>query len=154
MRATIKSAAAAVLGLALSCGSVAAGETVVYKGSGTYTAQKLTMTLGNGDIVFTGWNEGVATISTDPPMLLFGKCMALGIVNAEDHVSKDLYCTFRANDEDSFDINGRSGDEGGTADVIGGSGRWAGASGKVKMTRTSQNEDSGTYQFELEITTP
>ncbi len=155
MRVTIKSAAAAVLGLALSFGSVAAGETVSYTGSGTYTAHKLTMTLGGGDIVFTGWNEGIATISTDPPTLLYGKCMALGIVSgAEGDFSNDVYCTFRANDADSFDIKARSDAKGGIGAVIGGGGRWAGATGTVRMTRTSQNENSGTYEFELEITTP
>ncbi|GEM_PF-3082297 len=157
MRVTIKSAAAAVLGLALSFGSVAAGETVSYTGSGTYTAQKLTMTLGGGDIVFTGWNEGIATISTDPPTLLYGKCMALGIVSGdsdEGDFSNNVYCTFRANDEDSFDIKAQSDAKGGAGEVIGGGGRWAGATGTVRMTRTSQNENSGTYEFELEITTP
>ena len=154
MRVTTKGAVAAVLGLALSCGSATAGETVAYKGSGIYSAQKLIMTLGSGDIVFTGSNEGVATISTDPPMLLLGKCLGLGIVTGESDFSNDVYCTFRANDEDSFDIKGRSDSNGGKGEVIGGSGRWAGATGTVSMMRTSQREDGGTYEVELEITTP
>ncbi len=154
MRVTTKGAVAAVLGLALSCGSATAGETVAYKGSGIYSAQKLTMTLGSGDIVFTGSNEGVATISTDPPMLLFGKCMGLGRITEDDEFSNNVYCTFRANDEDSFDIKGRSDSNGGKGEVIGGSGRWAGATGTVSMMRTSQREDGGTYEFELDITTP
>ena len=154
MKVTIKSAAAVVLCVALSFGSATAGETVAYKGSGIYSAQKLTMTLGSGDIVFTGSNEGVATISTDPPMLLLGKCLGLGIVTGENDFSNDVYCTFRANDEDSFDIKARSDAKGGKGEVIGGSGRWAGATGTVRMTRTNQAEDSGTYEFELDITTP
>ncbi len=59
----IKTVTAAVVFVGLTAGPTMAGETVSYKGSGTYSAQKLPMTLGNGDIVFTGWNEGVATIS-------------------------------------------------------------------------------------------
>ncbi len=124
MRVTTKRAAAAVLCLALSFGSATAGETVAYKGSGIYSAQKLTMTLGNGDIVFTGSNEGVATISTDPPMLLFGKCMGLGRITGEVEFSNNVYCTFRANDEDAFDLKARSDTDGGEGVVIGGSGRW------------------------------
>ena len=38
--------------------------------------------------------------------------------------------------------------------MIGGSGRWAGATGTVHMKRTSQSEDSGSFTFELKITTP
>ena len=149
-----KMTAAALLGLVLSAGSAIGGETNTYKGSGTYTAQKLVMTLANGDIVFTGWNEGIATISTDPPMLLFGKCMGLGRITGEVEFSNNVYCTFRANDEDAFDLKARSDTDGGEGMVIGGSGRWAGARGTVRMTRTSQDEDSGTFTFELEITTP
>ncbi len=149
-----KTATAALLGLVLATGPTLAGETTTYSGSGTYTAQKLTMTLGNGDIVFTGWNEGVAAISTDPPTVLFGKCMGLGRITEENDFSNDIYCTFRANDDDAFDIKGHSDSEGGNGEVIGGSGRWAGATGTVRMTRTSQTENSGSYTFELEITTP
>ncbi len=146
--------AAAGFALLLICGSATAGETVSYNGSGTYTAQKLTMTLGNGDVVFTAWNEGMATISTDPPILLFGRCMGLGMLDMTDAYSVDVYCTFRANDEDSFDVKARSGTDGGQGEVIGGSGRWAGATGAIRMTRTSERENSGTYTFEIELTTP
>ncbi len=154
MRIVTRMATAAALAFGLTASPAVAGETVSYKGSGTYSAQKLTMTLGNGDIVFAGWNEGVATISTDPPSLLFGKCIGLGRVTGENDFSNDVYCTFRANDEDSFDLKARSDAKGGKGEVIGGSGRWAGATGSVRMTRTSQAEDSGTYEFELDITTP
>ena len=149
-----KTVTAAVVVAGLTAGPTMAGETVSYKGSGTYTAQKLTLTLGNGDIVFAGWNEGVATISTDPPMLLFSKCMGLGRVTENDDFSNDVYCTFRANDADTFDIKGHSDSNGGEGEVIGGSGRWAGATGAVRMKRESQTENSGTYTFEIEITTP
>ena len=43
-----KMTAAALLGLVLAAGSAIGGETNTYKGSGTYTAQKLVMTLANG----------------------------------------------------------------------------------------------------------
>ena len=150
----ISRCAAAGFAVLLVLGPASAGETVSYNGSGTYTAQKLTMTLGNGDMVFTAWNEGMATISTDPPILLFGRCMGLGMLDMTDAYSVDVYCTFRANDEDSFDVKARSGTDGGQGEVIGGSGRWAGATGAIRMTRTSEQENSGTYTFEIELTTP
>ncbi len=150
----ISQCAAVVIAMLLVLGPASAGETVSYNGSGNYTAQKLTMTLGNGDMVFTAWNEGMATISTDPPILLFGRCMGLGLIDISDAYSADVYCTFRANDEDSFDVKVRSGADGCKAEVIGGSGRWAGATGTASMTRTSEQENSGTYTFEIEMTTP
>ncbi len=150
----ISQCAAAVIAMFLVLGPAAAGETVSYNGSGAYTAQKLTMTLGNGDMVFTAWNEGMATISTDPPILLFGRCMGRGLLDTADDYSVDVYCTFRANDEDSFDVKARSGTDCGQGEVIGGSGRWAGATGAASMTRTSEQENSGTYTFEIELTTP
>lgn len=116
-----KSPTAALLGLLLATGSALSGETASYRGSGTYTAQKLTMTLGIGDIVFSGWNESFAAITTDPPTLLTGKCIGLGRITEENDFSNDVYCTFRANDEDSFDLKARSDAKGGKGEVIGGS---------------------------------
>ena len=146
--------AIAVFGLMLVTGQSLGGETASYTGSGNYTAHKLTMTLGNGDIVFVGWNEALAAISTEPPTLLSGKCIGIGRVAEDDVVSNDLYCTFRANDEDAFDIKGHSDSNGAEGEVIGGSGRWAGATGTVRTKPTARSDDSGSFTFELEITTP
>ncbi len=154
MTTTNKTAMLAAVTVALACATASAGETVTYKGSGTYVSQQLTMTLGNGNTVFGARNEGVATISTDPPTLLFGKCMGLGLITGDNDYSADVYCTFRANQQDSFDVRAKTGSKGGTARVIGGSGKWAGATGTAKMDRTSQAEYGGTYTFEIEITTP
>ena len=137
----------------LVCGTAWAGETVTYTGSGTYVSSQLTMDLGNGGTVFSARNESVATLSTSPPTLLFGKCMGLGLITGDDYTA-DVYCTFRANEQDSFDVKAKTESKGGTAEVIGGSGKWAGATGTARMNRTSQAENGGTYTFELEITTP
>ncbi len=139
---------------ALAFGTAWAGETVTYTGSGTYVSSQLTMDLGNGGTVFGARNQGVATISTSPPTLLFAKCLGLGLITGDDDYTADVYCTFRANDQDSFDVKAKTGAKGGTAEVIGGSGKWAGATGTARMNRTSQAENGGTYTFELEITTP
>jgi hypothetical protein len=127
---------------------------MTYAGSGTYVSSQLTMTLGNGGKVFGARNQGMATISTSPPTLLYGKCMGLGLITGDDDYTANVYCTFRANDQDSFDVKAKTGSKGGTAEVIGGSGKWADASGSAKMKRTSQQADGGTYTFELVITTP
>ncbi len=139
---------------ALGSGAAWAGETVTYTGSGTYVSNQLTMDLGNGGTVFGARNQGVATISTSPPTLLFAKCLGLGLITGDNDYTADVYCTFRANDQDSFDVKAKTGSKGGTAEVIGGSGKWAGATGTAKMDRTSQQAEGGTYTFEIEITTP
>ena len=73
---------------------------------------------------------------------------------AGDDYTADVYCTFRANEQDSFDVKAKTESKGGTAEVIGGRGKWAGATGTARMNRTSQAENGGTYTFELKITTP
>ena len=60
------------------------------------------MNLGNGNTVFGGHSEGVATISIDPPTLLAAKCMGLGLITGENEFGAKVYCTFRHSD--SFDL--------------------------------------------------
>ena len=131
-----------------------AGGTVSYNGTGNYVASTLTLDLGNGDTAFGARNEGIATISTDPPIILYGRCLGLGIIAKDNTISSDVYCTFRQNDEDSFAVKGRTGPKGGKGAIIGGSGKWKGASGSVKMTRTEVSGQSGTYTWQIDMTTP
>ena len=47
-------------------------------GTKSHASQEPTMNLGNGNTVFGGHSEGVATIPTDPPTLGAAKCMGTG----------------------------------------------------------------------------
>ncbi len=139
---------------ALAMAGTATAGTKTYNGTGNYASQNLTMNLGNGKTVFGGHTLGLATISTDPPTLLVAKCMGLGLITVENKYGAEVYCTFRHNDNDSFDLLLDTNEKGGIAKVIGGSGKWNGATGTAKFTRTSTQEDGGSFSYQLTITTP
>ncbi len=123
-------------------------------GTGHYDSQNFTMNLGNGKTVFSSHNQGITTISIVPPTLLNGKCMGLGLITGENEYGAKVYRTFRHDDRDSFDLVVDSNAKGGTAKVIGGSGKWQGATGTARFTRTSIREDGGSFSYELTIKTP
>ncbi len=145
--------ALALMATLIMAGTVSAG-TKTYNGTGNFESQNLTMTLGNGNTVYSAQSQGIATISTDPPTLLNAKCMGLGLITGENAFGAKVYCTFSHNDNDSFDLLADSGPKGGTAKIIGGSGKWDGATGSVQFIRTSTRENGGSFSYEMTITTP
>lgn len=80
--------------------------------------------------------------------------MGLGLITGENAFGAKVYCTFSHNDNDSFDLLADSDPKGGTAKIIGGSGKWDGATGSVRFTRTSTRENGGSFSYELTIKTP
>jgi hypothetical protein len=144
--------------IALAAGVLAAGtvhaETKTYTGMGNVVRQELTMNLGNGQTVFSARSEGMATLSTEPPALLEVKCMGLGLIAVADDVETDIYCTFRKGSDDAFDLKAKSSTKGGTAKVIGGSGKWKGATGTATFERLSTTENGGSFSYKMTITTP
>jgi hypothetical protein len=137
---------------AMSTGSRA--ETVEISGSLRTTVAKTLMPLGNGGSVITASNHGVAAISTSPPTLMDVKCVGMGHLPPEGDHATDFYCTFSANEEDRLDLKGTDGPAGGTATVIGGSGKWQGATGGGTFTRESSTETTSSSTFQLKLTTP
>lgn len=128
---------------------------LTYKGSAQTTAQKSLLPLASGDTVVTSASHGVAAISTDPPTILTVKCAGLGTLKANDEFSGDAYCTFSANDTDRLDVKGseRPGSPA-TLEVIGGSGKWAGARGTGVFTRVGSEGEHNFFNFEIELTAP
>lgn len=135
-------------------GSGAYAETATYTGSTSTTVSRTVLPLGNGASVIMAASRGVAAISTSPPTLLEMNCAGLGLLTAEDSHRTDFYCTFKENENDSLDVKGIDGPDGGTATVIGGSGKWQGATGEGTFRRVSSTESSSSSTFELKITTP
>ncbi len=144
-----------VLG-AMSQGAQA--ETVEISGSLRATVGKTLMPLGNGGSVVTASSHGVAAISTSPPTLMDSKCVGMGYLPPEGEPATDFstafYCTFSANAEDTLDLKGNDGPAGGTATVIGGSGKWKGATGSGTFTRESSTDTTSSSSFQLKLTTP
>lgn len=135
-------------------GSGAYAETATYTGSASTTVSRTVLPLGNGASVIMAASRGVAAISTSPPTLLEMNCAGLGLLTAGDSHRTDFYCTFKENENDSLDVKGIDGPDGGTATVIGGSGKWQGATGEGTFRRVSSTESSSSSTFELKITTP
>ncbi len=146
--------ALALLLLATAFAEISAGEKKTYTGSGRVFGSETSMTLGNGNIVKMLRSEGIATISTNPPSLLDMKCVGMGLLTTDNQYTGEYYCTLSENDTDSIDIQGKDDAKGGTANVIGGSGKWKGATGGGDFKLVSTNNDLSTFTYKLTITIP
>ena len=144
-----------ILVLLFSTSSVFAGQTSKYTGTVYATPVKKLMPLGNGDGVLIIQSAGIVAMSGEPPTIHAMSCSGMGLQKVDETVSTDFYCNLKESEADSFDIKGTSSDEtGGEFDVIGGSGKWAGATGKGKFVRVIQSEEGNKNVFEVEITVP
>jgi len=149
---TILSGAAGVLLAVL--GASAGAETVTFTGSATYTAQRELLPLSNGGAAVHVTNRVIGTLSpSDSSGFITGDCAGLAYISPEGDVSIDNLCTFMENDEDGFTLRGRSGVEGGKSEIIGGTGRFEGATGQGRMRRTwlEGNRGSVEYEFRMEL---
>jgi len=149
---TILSGAAGVLLAVL--GASAGAETVTFTGSATYTAQRELLPLSNGGAAVHVTNRVIGTLSpSDSSGFITGDCAGLAYISPQGDVSIDNLCTFMENDEDGFTLRGRAGVEGGKSEIIGGTGRFEGATGQGRMRRTwlEGNRGSVEYEFRMEL---
>ena len=114
------------------------------------------MPLASGDAVVLGTAQGVAAISTSPPSILELRCSGMGIAKMQGEVGSVFYCTFSdpTNTANGFDVKGIERGNSSSLEVVGGSGRWAGASGTGTLNRISEWSDGGSFELELTIDTP
>jgi len=119
----------------LAAAAGAPAETTTYTGSATYTAHRELLPLSNGGAAVHVTNRVVGTISpSDSGGFIFGDCAGLAYLSPEGEVSIDNICTFREDDENAFTLRGKAGIEGGESTIVGGTGKWAGATGSGKST--------------------
>ena len=114
-----------------------AAETTKYTGTVYARPVKHLMPLGNGDAVLAIELAGIVALSDNPPTLGALVCTGMGLQKADNSTSTDFYCNLKQNDEDSFDFKGNAaettdGKSKGSFDVVGGSGKWANATGILK----------------------
>jgi len=134
---------------------VSAGETVTYRGVGTFVAIRSTLPLANGGAAFQLANDVVATIEPSESGVLYGDCAVLGYAEAGGEYSARAFCTFAETEADGFVIDASiEPGVGGTVKIIGGSGKWAGASGDGTLEAKSADSYGGSYSYEFRITTP
>jgi hypothetical protein len=139
----------------VATGDVMAGETVTYRGVGTFIANRSTLPLANGGAAFQLANDVVATIEPSESGVLYGDCAGLGYAGAEGAYSARAFCTFAETETDGFaiDVKVEPG-VGGSVKIIGGSGKWAGASGEGTLESKDTDDYAGSYSYEFRITTP
>lgn len=129
--------------------------TVTYTGVGTFVAMRSTLPLANGGAAFHLSNDVVATIEPSDSGVLYGDCAGLGYADADGVYSARAFCTFSESEEDAFAIEASvDPGVGGKVKVIGGSGKWAGATGDGTLVSKDAEGYGGSYQYEFRITTP
>ncbi|GMQ95693.1 MAG: hypothetical protein BMS9Abin14_144 [Gammaproteobacteria bacterium] len=154
MRRMTKGAVLASAAVMLMSSTVSAAETVTYKGMGTYEVMRAVLPLANGSAAVQFSNDIVATINPSESGFIFGDCAGLGYLSVEGSYSGDVYCTFTETGDDSFDIKGTARGDSGSVEIIGGSGKWTGATGKGSIKRKYSAGNRGSYEYEFSITTP
>ena len=108
------------------------------------------MPLGNGSAAINTETVGIVAMGGDSPMVYKLTCIGLGIQDTEDKFTNNVYCTFKRNENDRFDIEARLIDGKGNLKVIGGSGRYAGASGKGSYVPSAEGEEGlGLVKFKI-----
>ena len=141
-----------LIGIA-GCAAATAGETQEYTGRVYADRTSSLLPLGNGTGVMNLQVSGTAAMSGNPPSMFLVQCAGLGLVDAEGKASSDVYCTFDENDTDAFDVKGKVVEGEGNLEVIGGSGRFAGATGSGKFQRTSTAGDDSAGIIQVKIRT-
>ena len=136
------------------CGAVSAGEPVTYRGTGNYVVTRVVLPMANGGAAVQLINDTMATISPSESGFIFGDCAGLAYLSPKGDTSTNVYCTFRELGEDSFDLHARGDGTSGSVEIIGGSGKWAGATGTGTVERKWAQDARGTYEYEFMIATP
>lgn len=136
------------------CATVSAGEPVSYRGTGTYVVTRTVLPMANGGAAVQLINDTVATISPSESGFMFGDCAGLAYMSPIGNVNTNVYCTFSEHGADSFDLHGQGDGISGSVEIIGGSGKWAGATGTGTIKRKWAQDERGTYEYEFMIATP
>jgi hypothetical protein len=136
------------------CTTASAGESVTFRGTGTYVVVRTVLPMANGGAAVHLVNDTVATIAPSEIGFIFGDCAGLAYLSPTGKVDTNTYCTFSETAEDSFDAHGQGDGTEGKIEIIGGSGKWTGATGTGTIKRKWAQDNRGTYEYEFTISTP
>ncbi len=132
--------------------AIAAATTI--KGKGTYFVQRELMPLVDGGAVVHTTASTVASSDASDGGVLFGECAGIAHLSSEGKAKGRVYCNFSEGGKDAFVVEADMRLEGGDVRIIGGSGKFDGATGSGMLKRTGESGGSGTYTYEFSITTP
>jgi len=131
----------------------ATAESIEYTGRVYADRSANLLPLGNGDGAMTVEAAGLVAMSGNPPVLFTLRCAGLGLIDTEGEAAQmDVYCSLAENDADAFDLKGKVSKGVGSFEVIGGSGRFAGATGSGSYKRLDGSTD-GTGIIEVKLNT-
>jgi hypothetical protein len=145
--------AALSFAMSLSFADVAATETV-YTGTGTYSVVRTLMPLGNGGAAVQIDNEVVLSIAPGDSGSLVGNCAGLGYISPAGDFTSTAYCNVREDAANSIDIKATRTATGLSGEVIGGRGKWHGATGGISINSKVDEADHGSFEFVMRVTTP
>jgi hypothetical protein len=150
----IRSLALGILGL-VSFANAGAAETVTFTGVASFVSTSSTLPLANGGAALHLSNEIVATVEESESGILYGDCAGLGYLDAEGQYSVRALCTFAQSETDGFAIEALLEPAAeGKVKVIGGSGRWAGATGDGSLKAKTSEAYGGSFEYAFRIRTP
>ncbi len=147
--------ATAVLAAAALCaaGSASAATTTL-SGKGTYFVNRDLLPLANGGAALHIKATTVVSAEPSESGIMFGECAGLAHLAEDATYRSRLYCNFTENGDDSFSIQADNGMDGGEVTVIGGKGRYKGATGSGTLKPLGEDGGQGRYSYEFKITTP
>lgn len=146
---------ALLIALAVSASQASYAGTITYKGTGSAVTTYALLPLGSGGAAVLLSNSSVATIQPSEKGFMDGECAGLGNMGPDDVITEaNIICTFDEGDGHSFDIKGQFDAGKGSAQVIGGSGKWKGATGTGTFRRKWASGNQSTFEYEFKITTP
>lgn len=140
--------------LMLLAAAPALGDTQTYHGMGTYQVMRTVMPMASGGAAIHLSNHIVASIEPSASGFIFGSCAGLGFLAEDESYSAQMYCTFTETGNDGFDVKASMDGEQGSVEIVGGSGKWQGATGGGSVKRKYAEGDRGSYEYEFKITTP
>jgi hypothetical protein len=144
----------ALAALALVTATASHGAETSYSGTGTYFATRVLMPMGNGGAAVKMDNEVVLSIAPSEYGFLFGECTGLGYISPEGKFSSTAYCTLREDATHSLDIRAQRTEDSASGEIIGGSGRWEGATGSMQLNSKFEEGSRGSFDYSMKLTTP
>jgi hypothetical protein len=132
----------------------AAAAAAALKGKGTYFVKRTLMPLADGGAVLHTTASTVASSDSSDGGVLFGECAGLAHIDGDGKAKGRIYCNFTEGGKDVFVVEADIGIEGGDVRIIGGSGKWSGASGTGMLKRIGEDGGTGTYLYEFNISAP
>lgn len=152
-----KFSAALVVSLTLALlfvSGVAKAASITIKGKGTYFVTRSLMPLADGGAVLHTSASTVASSDVSEGGVVFGECAGLAHLTSEGQAKTRVYCNFTETGAGVFVVEADVSIDGGEVKVIGGSGKYAGATGSGMLKRTGEGDGQGTYEYQFDITTP